>query len=213
MTQAARRSLDAPPCGIITRAICRWPKQLYRQVLGAEPARRRRLRICWGRCACNRAARRGRRTDRRAIAVDPDQSRLLQSSGRGLRRARRARGGRRQPAARRATGTAVRARTLQPGHGLAQLGALEEAVTSFATPGRQSQLAEAHYNLANALRELNRLAEAEASYRDAIRLRPELHLEAMINLGNVLRDGDAWLKPIEVLQRPWLSTPTMPTRT
>ena len=46
---------------------------------------------------------------------------------------------------------------------------------------------EIHYNLANALRDLGRLNDAVASYRQALRLKPG-HLKAYNNLGNVFRE-------------------------
>src|SRR5262249_46735489 len=44
----------------------------------------------------------------------------------------------------------------------------------------------AHYNLGNALRALDQLAEAEVAYRKAVDLQPD-HAEALCNLGLLLR--------------------------
>jgi Flp pilus assembly protein TadD len=47
--------------------------------------------------------------------------------------------------------------------------------------------AEAHSNLGNTLKELGRLDEALASYRQAIALKPD-YAEAHYNLGNTLKN-------------------------
>ena len=53
----------------------------------------------------------------------------------------------------------------------------------------------AHNNLANALRELGRLAEAEAGYRRSLTLKPD-YMEALINLGSILGDLGRWPEAI-----------------
>ena len=55
---------------------------------------------------------------------------------------------------------------------------------------------EIHYNLANALRDLGRLNDAVAGYRQALRLRPD-YLKAFNNLGNVLREQGKLAEAVE----------------
>ena len=53
----------------------------------------------------------------------------------------------------------------------------------------KSDFVEAHYNLGNTLQELGRLDEAEASYNQAIALKPD-YAEAHSNLGSTLKKLD-----------------------
>ena len=68
---------------------------------------------------------------------------------------------------------------------------------------------EIHYNLANALRDLGRLNDAVASYRQALRLKPE-HLKAYNNLGNVSASRASWPRPWRPIGRPSQSNPITP---
>ena len=68
---------------------------------------------------------------------------------------------------------------------------------------------EIHYNLANALRDLGRLNDAVAGYRQALRLRPD-YLKAYNNLGNVLREQGKLPRRWRSIGRPWLSDPITP---
>jgi Flp pilus assembly protein TadD len=60
--------------------------------------------------------------------------------------------------------------------------------------------ADAHNNLGVALRDLGRPAEAEQSYREALRLRPN-YAEAHNNLGMVLNDVGSSRTPLPTRRR------------
>ena len=71
----------------------------------------------------------------------------------------------------------------QQGHNAEALAPLQKAVALLQGD------AEAHYNLGNTLKDLDRSDEAEASYRRALQIRPGF-ADAHNNLGNILNDQD-----------------------
>jgi tetratricopeptide (TPR) repeat protein len=69
-------------------------------------------------------------------------------------------------------------------------GERDRAITHFeACTSLQPENAQAHYFLGNGLIEMNRLSEAEVSYRRAVELEPD-YAEALTNLGSVLQMQD-----------------------
>ena len=101
----------------------------------------------------------------------------------------------------------------QPGNGACKArkadgsGCLLPAVAAL-----KPEFAKAHNNLANAFRQQGKLAEAVASYQEALRLAPDL-AETQTNLGVALLEQGKTTQAIAAFQQALASSQTMPKRT